>query len=237
MNTIILAILSLQDFAPEEIEQLRTQTAYVLDAGEIESDLVVSYLESSDLSLTRIDLEIEFGVTDSLMLEIEVPYLFRDPHPGRRTDGFGDLDLEGKYLLYSRLPFTVGAGIEIGLPSGDEDKGLGDGEVEYGFFAACSVEFGLLSAHVEMAAETDWDETAEYEVNVALDFRPWGREFSFHVGMNSEFSREALPYWAILTGIEARPQAWEVQAGVAALFGLGEHAGEWGILFDAEIEF
>src|SRR5262245_57192606 len=71
---------------PEEIEQIRTKTAYVLDQGEVEVDLVGSFLRFDEggrkVDESRLMVELEIGVTDWLMAEIEVPYLFFNPRKG-----------------------------------------------------------------------------------------------------------------------------------------------------------
>ncbi len=115
-------LLALQDgYHPEEIEQLRTKTAYVLDMGELEFDLVVSFLRFDDRDETETILEIEYGLTGRLLIELEIPYLVVDPSPGSREHGIGDLELEAKYAIGEFYALCLALGAEISIPTGDED--------------------------------------------------------------------------------------------------------------------
>ncbi len=64
-------------------------------------------------------------------------------------DGFGDINLYGKYIFRSEY-VHVGGGLDLSLPSGDEDKGLGAGELGVAPFATAAAIIGPteVRAHV-----------------------------------------------------------------------------------------
>lgn len=222
--------------AQEEIEQIRTKTAYVLDRGEVELDLVGSFLRFEDVDESRLLLEIEAGVTDWLMAEIEVPYLFVNPGRGRGERGIGDVELE----LKAKVPgdwngVELGAGVEVSLLTGDAEEGLGAPETELGFFVAVSRRFELFNVHLQLGAEAAEEVRAEYEVAAAIDLRPWGRLFSLLLAVNGEIERGEGPAWTLVPGFEVRLD--EVQAGVGVPIGLSEEAEDRGVLVDVEFEF
>ncbi len=235
MHALLLA-LALQ----EEIEQVRTRTAYVLDAGEIEVDLVGSFLRFDEdgrrHDRSRLLVELEAGLTDWLLAEIEVPYLFENPESGPGEHGLGDLELE----LKAKIPGDVhgveaAVGFEVSLLSGDADEGLGAPETEVGGFLAFSRRFDGFLVHLQVGVEGAEERRPEYEVNMAVDLRPWGRPFSFLLALNGEIEPGESPGWALVPGFEARFD--EVQAGAGFPVGLSEEAEAWGVIVDVEFEF
>ena len=212
---------------PEEIEQIRTKTAYVLDQGEVEFDLVGSFLRFDEggrkFDESRLMVEVEYGVTDWLMAEIEIPYLFFNPENGPGQRGWGDVELELKAGIPGHWNgFQLAVGVEVSLLTGDEDQGLGSPETELGFFVAVSRRFGWLAAHLQGAVEAAEDVRAEYEVRVALDASPWGREFSLLLALNGEIERGEAAGWSVVPGFEVRLDDFQFGAGFP--IGLTEEA-------------
>jgi hypothetical protein len=225
---------------PEEIEQIRTRTAYVLDQGEVEFDVVGSFLRFDEggrkFDESRLMVEMEVGVTDWLMAEIEIPYLFSNPKSGPGERGWGDVELELKAGIPGHWQgFQLGLGVEVSLLTGDEDDGLGSPETELGFFAAVSRRFGWLAVHLQGAVEAAEDVRAEYEVRFALDASPWGRELSLLLALNGEIERGEGAGWSVVPGFEVRLD--DFQFGFGFPIGLTEEAEKWGVIVDVEVEF
>lgn len=227
---------------PEEIEQIRTKTAYVLDQGEVEIDVVGSFLrfEEDDVEFdeSRLFVEVEVGVTDWLMAEIEIPYLFFNPERGRGERGVGDIELELKAgIPGSWNGIELGVGLEVSLLTGDEDEGLGAQETELGLFAAASRRSGMFAVHAQVGVEVAEEARPEYEVNLALDVNPWGRPLSLLLALNGEIEPGEGPGWAVVPGFEARLEEPDLQFGAGFPIGLTEEAEEWGVIVDVEVEF
>lgn len=227
---------------PEEIEQIRTKTAYVLDQGEIEVDLVSSFLhfeeDGLELDETKLFVEVEFGVTDWLMAEIEIPYLFLNPERGKGERGWGDIELE----LKAGIPgdwngIEAAVGVEVSLLTGDEDEGLGGAETELGLFAAVSRRFDWIAAHLQVALEVAEEARPEYEINFAIDASPWGRELSLLLAFNGEIEPGEGPGWSVVPGFEVRFDEPDLQIGAGFPIGLSDEAEEWGVIVDVEVEF
>jgi hypothetical protein len=222
--------------AQEEIEQVRVKTAYTLDQGEVEVDLVGSFLRFEEGDASRLLVEVEAGLTDWLLAEIEIPYLFANPERGRGERGVGDVELE----LKGRIPgdwngMELGIGVEVSLLTGDADEGLGGPETELGVFAAASRRFEFFNVHLQVGAEVAEESRAEYGVAAAVDVRPWGRAVSLLLAVNGEIERGEGPGWTLVPGFEVRLD--EIQAGAGFPLGLSEEAEDWGIIVDVEIEF
>lgn len=246
MIALFVLSMALQDPGPwnrpEEIEQIRIKTAYVLNQGEVEVDLVGSFLrfeeDGSRLDDSRVLVEVEIGVTDWLMAEIEVPYLFLNPSSGPGARGWGDLDLELKAAIPgSWLGIELGVGVEVSLLTGDERKGLGSPTTELGVFAAASRRFDWAAAHLQVGVEVARERRPEYSVNVALDASPWSRDVSLLLALNGEIEPGEGPAWSLAPGFEVRIQDPDVQVGVGFPLGLSREAADWGVIVDVEIEF
>lgn len=236
------ALIALAVLLQEEIEQVRTKTAYVLDVGEVEVDLVGSYLHFDEDGVerdeTRLFVEVEIGVTDWLMAEIEIPYLFLNPDRGRGERGWGDVELE----LKAGVPgdwqgIELGVGIEVSLLTGDADEGLGSPETELGVFAAASRRFDAVAVHVQAGVEVAEEARPEYELNVAVDATPWGRPVSLLLALNGEIEPGEAPGWSLVPGFEVRFEEPDLQFGAGFPVGLTEEAEEWGVIVDVEVEF
>jgi len=63
--------------------------------------------------------------------EVTLPIVYNDPKGGAATGGVGDIELEYKHvLLASREYGTIASlALDLVLPTGDRDRGLGDGTV------------------------------------------------------------------------------------------------------------
>ncbi len=64
--------------------------------------------------------------------EIALPFVIDDPAAGATVGGVGDVAVSYKHVLWASLPrmAILSALLELVLPSGDRDRGLGDGTVK-----------------------------------------------------------------------------------------------------------
>ena len=70
---------------------------------------------------------IEYPILPWWQIELEIPVVVNDPAEGPSTAGFGDIELENKFLLYKSVEHRalVAGGLELKLPSGSRSRGLG----------------------------------------------------------------------------------------------------------------
>jgi mono/diheme cytochrome c family protein len=66
-------------------------------------------------------------------VELAVPFVVHDVTNGPTTGGVGDLTLAYKHVLYADLPHRLiaAANLDLVLPSGDRNRGLGTGTVSF----------------------------------------------------------------------------------------------------------
>jgi hypothetical protein len=84
-------------------------------------------------ALWRTRLLYEFRVGPRGQMELQLPFLVDDPRDGATVGGVGDLALSYKHVLWDSLERVaiLSAQLELVLPSGDRDRGLGDGTVKF----------------------------------------------------------------------------------------------------------
>jgi hypothetical protein len=226
----------------EEIEHLRAGTAYVLDAGELEVNLVAEFLRFRNDERKSRDVharaELEYGITDRLMAEVEYTYLFLRPEGGGGTNRPGDIEVEAKYLFLDLGDFAAAAGLSAGSVvewEPEEDEIERNYAVE-GFGAVSWTPCPDLCAHVTAGLEAVRHEAPERFVSAALEYIPFGREVVLQVGLTSEAEGSRSPETALGPGIFLRLEEPEIRIGVGVPIGLSERAPDWAVLVNLEIE-
>jgi hypothetical protein len=229
-----------------EKEQVSMQTGFVADRGELEFELVPRFTDGDDGETFESTLEIAYGWTDRLAMELEIPYLVLDPASGERQDGLGDVELELKYSLFRDPDDTraLAVGAEISFPTGDEDRGTGRGEFAGEVFVAFTRSFSDLAVHLNLGLELEEElEDGEEELET---------EFEYGVAVEWEFAEETALLAALVgaTGDEGTELSlipgieweWEgerseIVLGLGLPIGLTDETPDWGVVAIVEVEF
>ena len=105
--------------------------SFRLEPAFTHRDLFVDYSFRSGPEETEheIETELEWALTWRLGLVLELPYRFVNPDAGSAVDGVGDLAVSPRVLLAEYERFLLAFSFEVEIPTGDEDRGLGSGEV------------------------------------------------------------------------------------------------------------
>ena len=142
-------------------EPILTEQVKTVPANNLEIGLACSYgvdtwdwedasqAGSSKVSLTTVQVPIKYGVNDKLQLNLNIPYRAWDSSIefGGATataddSGIGQVSVGAKYALNDMLA----VGLDIQTPTGDVDKGLGEG-TNVGVLLACQKEFKPVIIH------------------------------------------------------------------------------------------
>ncbi len=114
---------------------LITDDAGTLGAGNLQLELNGEYAKDGGDSTTETAAAVVGGLRDDLDIVISVPYQFlrsTDDEGARVTeDGISDAALELKWRFYETEHCSLALKPGITFPTGDEDKGLGDGKAAY----------------------------------------------------------------------------------------------------------
>jgi hypothetical protein len=96
-----------------------------------ERDLIVDYVytKSDDGRENEIVTELEWAFTRRIGVTLEVPGLILNPNGGTQETGIGDFVVSPRILLADYDRFMLSANLAISTPTGEEERGLGAGEV------------------------------------------------------------------------------------------------------------
>lgn len=116
---------------------------FFLEPAFLDRDLFFDYrvTRGADEDEQELEVELEWALTQRIGLVVEVPMAQVNPDTGATEDGFGDLALGARFLLVDTDRFLMSGNLEISFPTGDEDRGLGSGEV--GLSPSLSMWFDL----------------------------------------------------------------------------------------------
>jgi hypothetical protein len=132
---------------------------------------------------------IEYPILPWWQIELEIPVVVNDPQEGPSTAGFGDIELENKFLLWKSVEHRalVAGGFEWRLPSGSMSRGLG-GELSVEPFVSAGIALGpfdvLASISYEWIVNGPTPREQELTWNIAVGY-PASRWFTPFVELNS----------------------------------------------------
>lgn len=99
--------------------------------------------------------EAEYAFAPWLSLEVDVPYTFLVPDEGTSTNRLDNMEVGLKYanFTFAEHGLLLGGGIEFGLPTGNEEKGIGSNHV---LEVEPFVDFGFQRNHWEIVGFTSF---------------------------------------------------------------------------------
>jgi hypothetical protein len=121
--------------------------------GKFNIEMNAEYANDNGDSETQIAATLSAGVRENIDLVVSAPYLFTKIDEGSETlkeDGLSDITLEVKWRFYEKdgLSFAIKPGII--LPTGEEDKGLGDGKAAYSLHLLTSKEIDPVTLYLDI---------------------------------------------------------------------------------------
>jgi len=156
---------------------LSVDDAGTVDLGTYEAEAGVAYLQDKeDNAETEISLTIKHGLTERTDLGIFLPYMMTRPKEENGERGMGDAELAAKFNLVregDRIPgFSVTLGII--MDTGEENKGMGSGEIDYVFNSILSKELQFITLHGNLgytakAKTASFGVALEYPANEKLN--------------------------------------------------------------------
>ena len=132
---------------------------------------------------------IEWPIMPRWQIDLEIPVVINDLQEGPSTAGFGDIEIENKFLFWKSVEHRALAagGFELRLPSGSASRGLG-GEFSVEPFVTAGIALGpfdlLGSISYEWVLNGSAPREQELTWNIALGY-PASRWFTPFVELNS----------------------------------------------------
>ncbi len=127
-----------------------------LEPAFMDRDLFMDYrsVKGPGGDAAEFEVELEWTLTRRFGVAFEAPYARLDPDDANSVSGLGDFAIAPRALLVDSEIFLLSANFEIAVPSGDEDKGLGAGEVSLAPSLSAWLDLGhWLQASLQIGSE------------------------------------------------------------------------------------
>lgn len=218
-------------------EVFQTELVYPQEAGEFQVTVMPRLDKSETSDLLVAPLILEYGITDSWQLEFEWnSFVSNRPDEGGSTSGVGDIEFGSKYSFMDIADqnFHAALGFEVCIPLADEEKGLGEGSLEYEPYILLAKDIpGLNHSQVftQLAAGFSTGNEAG-EVEEESYSLAWNSGFFIPLGdlrLTTEFNwyKEGDEYQAYITPglVLDLPGTWEF--GIGLPIGLTEESDNY----------
>ena len=223
---------------PEELAI--SSTISLQDADEFQSTADFRYFKQPDQKHITAAAEFEYGLTDRLELDAEVPYEFVNPNDGRSANGIGDVEAAVRYGLVppGQQAFALDIGLGAGIPTGDRTHDLGEGRLTLGPFFTASTWLGRFNVQLNCGwqrAITNGGEEPrdDFEYNVAVVY-PLGRWFLAVEG-DGESNRDRTMYY--VTPELVWKACKNLEFLVAVPLGVTSASADYGVVASVTLEF
>lgn len=246
-GSLLLALLSTSLLAeegelprPDDLNNVRTTTAWLMPEGEWEIEVVASYADFGAVEVGEVRGEVATAFNEWFMVEVEVPFVQVD-FPGGTERGLGDIEIEAKAALTTWESIDIAAMLELELPTGDEDKGLGSGRHEIEAWGLASRAFDDIETSGHLGIGTEWEEGEGLEgllINAAVDNTSLSEELALQLGINSAFG-DGDSIISLIGGLRTEVEGTdlELEASLGFAIGLTDDAEDWALILAGELEF
>ena len=120
--------------------------SFFVEPAYLDRDLLIDYRFGygfeGGADEQELEFELEWTFTERFGMVFEVPVSGVNPDVGSFESGFSDLAIGGRLLVVDRPCLLVSAFLEVEIPTGDDDRGLGRGEAALAPFVLWWIDFG-----------------------------------------------------------------------------------------------
>lgn len=182
----------------------------------------------------QVNATLSYGLTDRLDIATTIPYQ-RSSDDASTQYGIGDMSMELKWRFYESGPVSLALKPQITLPTGDDEKGLGNGRNGYSMDAMASYEMRYLTISGNLGyAYADnkfgtrkniWNASVAAEVDVASRIK-----LSLDVGSyrNDDPNSNTNPAFAIIGLTYSPTKSLDLDIGLKKGINKAEVDHSWG---------
>lgn len=157
---------------------------------KIRLDYFYKNLEDLSQNENTTRLEFEYAFDPSFSIEINAPYTFLKSDIGTTESRFGNLNIGLKFANYAFEESNVllGYGIELGLPTGDQTKGIGNDhilDIEPNFVIGYKIHDFEFVSHISFGIPVNQEDGDELETEMGNDL-----SILYHAGSKLQLMME-----------------------------------------------
>lgn len=214
-----------EESAPEIIQDFFLLDAvYPQEQGEWQLSIAPTLDRGDEEDVLTTEASLEYGITDQLQIEGTVPYVSLDPEDEETARGVGDVELGVLYAIRKPLlPLAISTGLEVTLPTGDEDEELGEGETRGGPFLIVARQVGTAQVHGNLSLSFGGGTEVEGGVAAVLPAGPLRLTFELAGESGDEDELRLAPGLLF-------PLGEGDEIGIALAAGLTSDTPDWGVL-------
>lgn len=224
------------------VEPIITEETLPNEPGELSLRLSTEYRKKgSEVTAAAPRVQVFYGLIERLGVEVDVPFIYRKGES--KAYGTGDVSESLKWLAVregAMVPAVV-LGLENAFPTGDADKGTGEGAYEMTPFIALAKDFGALSiqGNVGWSKQVDGGEQAESCVyNWALAVPVFDKRLYLLAEVNGDCGGSNSPDRAAFApGIKFNWNHEKAFVALAVPVGLNKNTDDWGLVMQFQFKF
>jgi hypothetical protein len=218
--------------SPSPDTKIRLDYFFLNVDGEVEDEELGEEGEGpSKYKENTVNLELEYAFTRNISIEADIPYTFINPDEGKDVSHFNTIDVGVKLATFvlEEYGILLGGGLEFGLPTGDDDKGIGSDNIweiepflSFGWKYKILEVVSFLHLGIPVNQKGDQDEGNELGYNLstlvhATDWLEVLLEFDGETVLNGEEEGESV--LNIDPGLKFKPfKSQELHVGFGAGF-------------------
>jgi hypothetical protein len=220
--------------SPSPDTKIRLDYFFLNVDGEVEDDELGEEGEGpSRYKESTVNLELEYAFTRNISIEADIPYTFINPDEGQgdNVSHFNTVDIGVKLATFilEEYGILLGGGLEFGLPTGDDDKGIGSDNIweiepflSFGWKYKILEVVSFLHLGIPVNQKGDQDEGNElgYNLSMLVHATDWLEvllEFDGETVLNGEEEGESV--LNIDPGVKFKPfKSQDLQVGFGAGF-------------------
>jgi hypothetical protein len=234
VKVICVTFLVSNAYAEEEIigDFFQSGTVYQMESKKMEMSFATQFSKNAEHTRFEFPIALEYGITEQLQAGITwMSFVRHSPEHEKSTSGLGDSGIDVQYVWQDigKKPFHSAVGLNVNIATGDEGKGLGEGETilePYFILATNSVK----NAHISLQSGI---KRTDEEISRFANFGVFTTTNPVAVALEYNWTK-AEKY--ITTGITWQStDSWNVGVGIPV--GLNEESDDFRVILTSKYGF
>lgn len=219
-------------------ELFMTQTVQTEQAGELQLSVGAMHQRDGDLRFSEIATRAEYGLTDRLQLQAQLPFQINDrPSNFDAQTDVSNLQVGASYsILRGDDPISLSAAMDVALPIGDQTAmpdGRNDDQTIWKPSLMVARDFGAAQVHADAQAEmSGGDDAINYNVGAIFDVGALAPTME----LNARSMENSTPEFYATPGL-FYSFSENAQVGVGVPIGLNEQSRDGQVMAKINVRF